>query len=405
MALEKEPYKGVRDFYPKDMAIQNYIFEIMRDTAEAYGYEEYSASILEPSELYKAKSGDELINQQTYTFTDRGGRDVTLRPEMTPTVARMIAKKRKEFSFPLRWFSIPNFFRYERPQKGRLREFWQLNVDIFGVEKIDADIEIINIAYDIMRNFGVTEDKFEIRINDRSLVDAKLKEMGLDEDQSTKMKSLIDKKDKMDNFDQMTEALAGKPFSFELDPSDKINTAIKSLNERGISNVVFAPNLMRGFDYYTGIVFEIFDKSGDNNRALFGGGRYDNLLEIFDEEKVPAVGFGMGDVTMRDVLETYNLIPEFTSSTDISICVVDDESIVGAQKLASTLRDQGLNIIVDSSLKKIGDQIKKASKNKIRYVICVGSDEISKDIYKLKDLSSGEEKEVAENQIADSILG
>ena len=165
--LSLEPYKGTRDFYPEDQFVQNYIFGVWRKVAESYGYLEYGASILEETDLYRAKTGEEIVNEQTYSFTDRGGRDVTIRPEMTPTVARMVAQKRKELSFPLRWYSIPNLFRYERPQRGRLREHWQLNCDMFGVDSIDADVEIISLAYDIMKAFGAKDENFEIRINDR----------------------------------------------------------------------------------------------------------------------------------------------------------------------------------------------------------------------------------------------
>ena len=389
----------MRDFYPEEMASQNHIINTMRKTAESFGYVEYSASVLEPAELYRAKSGEEIVNEQTYTFTDRGNRDVTLRPEMTPTLARMIAKKKKELAFPIRWYSIPNLFRYERPQKGRLREHWQLNVDIFGVEDISAETEIIEVASSIMRNFGVTDDNFEIRINDRFLVDDTLKEMRLDEDQAYKMKKLLDKKNKVDNFQEEADNIAGKEFVYSPAPSKQINDVIEALSARGISNVVFDPYLMRGFDYYTGVVFEVFDKSPENNRSLFGGGRYDRLLEIFGEEKIPAMGFGMGDVTMRDVLETYNLIPEYTSTTNLYICTIDQDSAIESEKIANTLRQNGVNVIVDKSSKKVGAQIEYAYKKSIPFIICVGKDEIDSGKYKLKNLKTGEENVVSIDQI------
>ena len=173
--LSTEPYKGVRDFYPEDMSTEKAIFDIWRKNCEKYGYEEYGASVLEPAELYRAKSGEEIVNEQTYTFTDRGEREVTLRPEMTPTVGRMIANKRRELTFPVRWFSIPNLFRYEQPQRGRTREHWQLNADIFGVESTSADIEIINLAYDITRAYGLKETDFEIRLNNRKVMKLRTK--------------------------------------------------------------------------------------------------------------------------------------------------------------------------------------------------------------------------------------
>ncbi|MDO8589997.1 MAG: ATP phosphoribosyltransferase regulatory subunit [bacterium] len=249
--LDTGPYKGVRDFYPEDMAIENHIFKTWREVVEKAGYQEYSASILEPTEIYTEKSGVEIINEQTFTFTDRGDRSVTLRPEMTPTLARMIAARRRNLKFPLRWYSIPNLFRYERPQRGRKREHWQLNCDLLGITGIEADIEIISLAYKIMKEFGAKDENFEIRINNSNTDD--LKEIG--------------------------------------------------------PNIVYDPTLARGQTYYTGIVFEIFDTNKENGRSIAGGGRYDNLLEIFEVDPIPAVGFGMGDITINDFLETHKLGP------------------------------------------------------------------------------------------------
>lgn len=249
--LDTGPYKGVRDFYPEDMAIENYIFNTWRKVAEKYGYLEYSASLLEPTEIYTEKSGREIVDEQTFTFKDRGDRSVTLRPEMTPTTARMIAARRKSLKFPIRWFSIPNLFRYERPQRGRRREHWQLNCDLVGSAGIESDKEIISLAYAIMKEFGASEKDFEVRIN---------------------------------------------------------NADINNFKDIG-PNIVSDPSLARGQTYYTGMVFEIFDTNKENARALAGGGRYDNLLELFDVEPVPAVGFGMGDIALRDFLETHKLKP------------------------------------------------------------------------------------------------
>ncbi len=249
--LDTAPYKGVRDFYPEDMAIQNYIFNTWKKIAEKFNYEEYGASILEPTEIYSEKSGEEIVNEQTFTFTDRGDRSVTLRPEMTPTLARMVAGRRKSLKFPLRWYSIPNLFRYEKPQRGRKREHWQLNADLLGIAGIEGDREIISLAYSIMKEFGARDEDFEIRVNNSN------------------------------------------PEIFkDIAP-----------------NIVSDQTLARGQTYYTGIVFEIFDTNTENPRAIAGGGRYDNLLELFDVELTPAVGFGMGDITLRDFLETHKLGP------------------------------------------------------------------------------------------------
>ncbi len=246
---DTQPYKGVRDFYPEDMAVENYIFDTWKKVAKKFNYQEYSASLLEPTEIYTEKSGAEIINEQTFTFTDRGGRSVTLRPEMTPTLARMIAARRRDLKFPLRWFSIPNLFRYERPQRGRRREHWQLNCDLLGMSGVEAEKEIVSLAYTIMKEFGAKDDDFEIRIN---------------------------------------------------------NSDIDIFKDIG-PNFVYDSSLARGQAYYTGMVFEIFDTNKENARSIAGGGRYDNLLEMFGIEPVPTVGFGMGDITLRDFLETHGL--------------------------------------------------------------------------------------------------
>jgi len=257
--LSTESYKGVRDFYPEDMAVQNYIFDTWKKVAKKFGYVEYGASLLEPTELYTEKSGAEIVNEQTFTFTDRGDRSVTLRPEMTPTLARMVAARRNNLKFPLRWFSIPNLFRYERPQRGRKREHWQLNCDLLGIADESADQEIIMLAYNIMKEFGAKDDDFEIRLN------------------------------------------------FPTGKKEELEAFAKKLSEAGIRNTKIDETLARGQAYYTGIVFEIFDTDPANSRSICGGGRYDNLLRIFDVEPSPTVGFGMGDITIRDFLETHNL--------------------------------------------------------------------------------------------------
>ncbi|MBX4195552.1 ATP phosphoribosyltransferase regulatory subunit [Candidatus Parcubacteria bacterium] len=281
--LETSSYKGVRDFYPEDMAVQNYIFGIWRKVAEDFGYVEYSASILEPAELYKSKTSEEIVTEQTFSFVDRGGREVVLRPEMTPTLARMVAARRRTLKFPLRWYSIPNVFRYERPQRGRRREHWQLNCDLMGIGGVEAEVEIITLAYKIMKEFGAKDEDFSIRISSRKALPA-----GTDMEQVRK----IDR---------------GEDIGVEITETEEIRNLLTELGKTGIKNVVFDPKIVRGFDYYTGIVFEVFDTHEDNRRSLFGGGRYDNLLEVFGVDPIPTVGFGMGDITIRDFLETHKL--------------------------------------------------------------------------------------------------
>jgi len=291
--MKTEPYKGVRDFYPEEMAVQNYIFSVWRSLAEKFGYVEYSASILEYAELYRSKGSDEIVNDQMYVFKDKGDREVALRPEMTPTLARMIAAKRKTLKFPLRWYSIPNVFRYERPQRGRRREHWQLNCDLMGVAGLEAEVEIIKLVYDIMKKFGAKDSDFEIRINSRKIINIALAKKNFSEEQIRDFTRKLDK----------GETLADINF----EPDKEIKKLLAMLEETGIKNVRFEPTLARGFDYYTGMVFEVFDTNPENRRSLFGGGRYDNLLEMFGVEPVPTVGFGMGDVTILDFLTTHNL--------------------------------------------------------------------------------------------------
>ncbi len=422
--LSTDSYKGVRDFYPEDQVVQNYIFSTMRRVVESFGYVEYGASILEDTDIYRAKSGSEIVNEQTYSFTDRGGRDVTIRPEMTPTVARMVAKKRQELSFPLRWYSIPNLFRYERPQRGRLREHWQLNCDMFGVDSIHADAEIITVAYSIMKAFGAKDGDFVVRINNRLLLNAVLNDyLGLDTEKSYALTKLIDRKEKMplEDFTEEAKKILGDKtdllFKYlnaatpddlpvELQETSGVQDLVKLisiLQVRGVSGIKFDPTLVRGFDYYTGTVFEFFDVDPSNNRSLFGGGRYDDLVSLFDVDPVSAVGFGMGDVTIRDFLETHGLMPKLNSSTKVYICQLLEKTQVSslksqvlesAEDLASYLRQNGVNVAVDFTGRKVGAQIKTAEKQNIPYIICVGEEEASTKKFKLKNLEKHEEVEV-----------
>lgn len=416
--LSTDPYKGVRDFYPKDMYIEKYMFKVMSTVCESFGYVEYTASPLELAELYKAKSGEEIINEQTYTFTDRGGREVTLRPEMTPTVARMVSQKRRELGFPLRWYSIPNLFRYENPQRGRLREHYQLNVDVFGIEDLSAEIEIISVASEILKRFGAKESDFLIRINSRELLKDFFALYKISNENKHILSKIIDKKDKIDAslyHDSVKEILGEKTDEFIntlgsnqklLDRLGKDNVRVKKLIElitglesANIKNVEFTPTLMRGFDYYTDIVFEIFDTNPENRRSLFGGGRYDGLTQMFDSESVPAVGFGMGDVTVRDFLETHNLLPKYKSEISLCIASVEQKENTEVALVANNLRRLGLNVATDTTDRKIADKIKATSKLGIPYFIAIGEEEVKKKEYKIKNLESGEEKTLKESDI------
>ncbi|KND49044.1 MAG: histidine--tRNA ligase [Parcubacteria bacterium C7867-005] len=353
--LDTSPYKGVRDFYPEDQFIQSYIFDTWRKSVENFGYEEYEASVLEPSEIYKEKSGEEIVNEQTFTFKDRGGREVTLRPEMTPTVARMVAARRRQLGFPLRWYSIPNLFRYEATQRGRLREHWQLNVDLFGVSGYEADVELIVLADKILKKFGAKENDYEIRLNATGAI---------------------------------TLEMLGDFIEKELKP-------------RGVANALIDEKLARGQAYYNGIVFEFFDTNPQNPRSILGGGRYDNLTELFGESNIPVVGFGAGDVTIKDFLETHKLLPIYNPKTEIYVIPApeSEKSIEEISSIVESIRNSNVNVAIDWSYKTIGDQKKNALKLKIPFLLVIRENHIRSGIFEIENLITGVKKEVSLEEI------
>jgi histidyl-tRNA synthetase len=402
-------YKGVRDFYPEAQAFLNYLTSTMRGVVERFGYVEYGASVLEPAELYKAKGAEneEIVKEQTYSFLDRGGREVTLRPEMTPTAARMVAQKRRELGLPLRWYSIPNLFRYERTQRGRLREHWQLNVDLFGSNSRAADAEIILVAHALMKAFGANEGDFVIKLGSRRFLDSVVEQTGLSAEQAKKLRTVLDRRSKVEQAEFQKDiqeiGVALEMLASENPPEDVAEVQLL-LKNFGVSNVMFDPSIVRGFDYYTGVVFELFDTHPENNRALLGGGRYDNLLELFDENPMPGVGFGMGDVTIRDFLEVRHMLPEYVPPTKVYVAVASATLVSEAMKLAEELRSQGVATAVDFGDKKLSKQIEVASKHNIPYLIVLGEDEIASGTFKIKDLNSGEEKKLSREQLTHFFL-
>lgn len=427
MALSTKPYKGARDFYPEDKRIQDYIFGVLRTSVKKFGYEEYDAPILEPLDLYRAKTGDEIVNEQVYSFIDRGDREVAIRPEMTPTVSRMVAGRRQELAYPLRWFSIPNLWRYERPQRGRLREHWQLNVDIFGEAGLPADHEVILASDAIMKAFGAKPEMYEVRINNRRLVNYIMDEYWqLSGVQTLSLYKLIDRMHKLDRavFEADIDALctptqreAGLPEQIidllkvkvltELpeqvqnhSSAVEVSDLLKLLESSGLENAKFDITVMRGFDYYTGIVFEVFDTNPENNRSMFGGGRYDGLVGMFGVEPVPTVGFGMGDVTLQNFLESHGLLPKLRTDVDALVILVGDV-YQESQKLIALMREMGLNIAVDATDRKLATKLKNADKQGIRYVVFVGDSELESGQYSIKDLETGkEEKHSAERLVS-----
>ena len=410
--LGTDPYKGVRDFYPEDQFLLRYIFEHMERVCELFGYEEYGASILEPSELYRGKTSEEIVREQTYNFKDRGEREVTLRPEMTPTLARMIAARAREIPLPARWYSIANVFRYERPQRGRLREHWQLNADIVGVTGVEADAEIIAVAHGILRSLGADERNFELRISDRRILDAIYDAVGIPENLHSEATRLLDKREKTDDFKkELSSLVESEEKCVEIVDHLERTTSTAYLEELrtqlehlGVRNMIVDTKITRGFDYYTGMVFEVFDTDDNNRRSLFGGGRYDNLLSVFGGESIPAVGFGMGDVTALDFLEAHNLVPAYSPATELMLCVVERGALPHAIRLAQELRREDVTVAVNFSDKRVGDQIRQADKMKIPFVIAVGAQERESGRYTIKNLSSGNEITLPAERIAEHLF-
>ncbi len=380
------------------MAVLRYIFDTWSKTAESFGYERYDASILEPAELYKSKgaANEEIVNEQTYTFVDRGEREVTLRPEMTPTVARMVAARRRDLTFPLRWYSIPNLFRYERPQRGRLREHWQFNCDLFGITDKGADVEVIALAYQLLLNFGATPDMFEILINDRTEMAELYGSIGITDPQTIgAITRLTDRKKKISESeyrDGLTAIVGSGELARQVigivEVEAGTNPVLEGLRELGIGNARLDRTIARGFDYYTSTIFEILDRDPKNNRAILGGGRYDNLTSMFGGDPIPGIGFGMGDVTMRDFLESHNLLPLHVRSTAPLLVLIPAEvtNNIASEKLAQLFRDHNIPTAVDLSTKKLGKKIADAAGAGTRYALVVGETELMSGTYVLKDL-------------------
>ena len=430
MKLSTQPYKGARDFYPSDMALRNYIFNVWKKVAGQFGYEEYDGPLLEPFELFEAKSGTELINEQLYSFTDRGDRKIAIRPEMTPTLARMVAGEYKTLPRPIKWFSIPSLWRYEKPQRGRLREFFQLNVDVFGVSGVTADFEILTVAINIMKGFGAKPGMFVIKLNNRRFVDSFFKELGLDATQSLKLKKLIDKKDKMpaSDFQQalveqinMSVSQIAKLNALFTSPLDYLETKDASelkelfllIKNAGLEEYfLFDPSIMRGLDYYTGNVFEQFDLNPTNTRAMYGGGRYDDLVKIFTGEELTGIGFGMGDVTLMNFLESWNLTPKLTNKLDYFITLwpdstsKKDEYFSKGISLSDKIREKNAEIVTSMWLTyetPLEKQLKYASRKNALFSIIIGESELKSGDITIKNMETGEQKTISEAKFLQSL--
>ncbi|MBI4093327.1 histidine--tRNA ligase, partial [Candidatus Kaiserbacteria bacterium] len=310
-----------------------------------------------------------------------------------------------------RWYTIGNVFRYERPQRGRLREHWQLNADIVGIEGIEADAEVIAVAHGVMRSLGADERNFEIRVSDRRLLDSIYNEIGSSESNRRAVTRLLDAREKIDNFrekliHELNEDNAKKLLDYlERTTSTAYLEELRAkLEYLGVRNMVVDTKITRGFDYYTGMVFEVYDTDPTNRRSLFGGGRYDNLLSLFGTEKIPAVGFAMGDVTARDFLETHGLMPNYAPATELMIAIVDEDAKSHAMKLAQDLRREDVTVAVNFSGKRVGDQLRYADKMKIPFVIAVGTKERESGRYMVKNLASGAEITLSADRIAEHLF-
>jgi len=422
--LNTNPYKGTRDFYPDDKRLLKYIFNHWRNVVESYGYEEYDAPILEDLAIYEAKSGQEIVNEQTYSFTDKGGRRLAIRPEMTPSVSRMVARQFQQLTFPLRLYSIPNLWRYERQQKGRYREHWQLNVDLFGDQSKQADYEMIELADKIFKSFGANPSMYQFKVNDRHLTDYILNNyLALNNDQSYQIIKLIDRFHKydLDDFihqldlllnDQQRQADTIEKLLFILqidDPQSLPKELIeqKSIDDfinfyqnlkNNISNVVFDASIVRGFDYYNGFVFEVYDVDPNNNRSMMGGGRYDNLVSLFGIDHLPMIGFGLGDATIQNFLLVHGLMPNLQPETDLFYVNLESKNYF-TRHLLQQLRQAGINVYEGQPNLKIADQIKKAVKKKIPFFMLVGDKEIKTQQFQLKDLKNSTVYELSINEL------
>ena len=436
--FSKEPLRGMRDFYPSDLREMNWIIDNIKYVAELYSYDEFESPQLEPVGIFAAKSSDELVNEQSFIIEKKKGERLILIPELTPSLARMISRKNQELKKPIRWFSNPTCFRYERPQKGRRRAFKQFNFDILGENSLYGELEIFNIIVDIFTEFGATAEQFQIYYNNRRFIDVICESLlNISQEKIPMVYKILDKSDKMEesefekfvieNFQnesiiqgifklkdpKSVEDLLSK---FDNIPEDLYNSDgyIELVNfqnllkETGLSDYcTFSPSVVRGLDYYTGIVFEVFDTGKDNIRSIFGGGRYDDLLSIFSDEKVSGIGFGMGVLMLSLFLKTYDLIPEEASKKDytdtIYIASINEEVASYAIELARVLRDEDFSCVIDYKFKNLKNQLKKANELGIVIVLIVGPEEVEENRITIKNMISEKQKSVNFEDVVDEI--
>lgn len=414
------PYKGCNDYYGVEMLKHSYILSKFRSCCEKFGYKEYLTPVLESAEIYEAKSGED-IGKELFRLQDSGGRSLCLRPEMTPSVTRLVTRFYTQVTKPVRLFSIANFLRGERPQKGRGREFWQLNADIFGEESLYADIEIFALAIEIMKAFNAPQNSFILRFNNRKLIDSFFSKILKLDDKDLKQ-NLVRKMDKYNkmtveefqttlkeiNFDQKQIDLICEWMKCE--PSQLLTKFPDLLDEEGLKEVNFtqsklerlgygasiqySPDLIRGFDYYDGNVFEIFDLSGNFSRSIFGGGRYNGLADLFTYQKIPAVGFAPGETSLTIFLDNWNLWPDFAQNQETYYLPLLEETLYDeVYALASKLRLEGKNVEMGIAVSKLQNEISYASKNEFNYLVIFGTEESKNKTYIVKNLITRDQEE------------
>lgn len=405
------PVKGTRDFYPENWAFQMWFYEKVKEVSLSFGFEEYEGPTIEFLDLYAAKSGEELVKKQAFTFEDQSGKTIALRPEMTPTLARMIAQKQGELIFPVKWFTFGRRFRYEKPQKGRGREFFQWDADILGSENPEADAEAIALAAGLYRKLGLTPDEVRIKINDRALLQERLTSLEIPEEKIVSVFRLIDKKNKVSEEDFYEMASEEGINSDQVQAINQIITekdAYKDsplltkvfdlLKKHGFADYTeFDPAIVRGLEYYTRTVFEGWDIKGEF-RSIWGGGRYDNLTaEVGSKQRVPGVGFAMGDMVIAEVLRANNKFPTLNpNKTKVLVTVFSEELYEKSLEISRTLRENFINteVFLETNV-KLDRQLKYADRKKIPFVVIIGPDEAKSDTITVKQLENKEQKTYA----------
>ncbi len=410
--------KGTRDFYPEDMSVQTWLKHNIRLASESFGYKEYDGPFLETIDLYAAKSGEELVKEQSFVFPDRGGDLLTLRPELTPSLARMVAALGRSIVRPVRWWSFGPFWRYEKPQKGRTREFFQWNLDLLGIDSPQADAEVAAVAIDFLRRVGISANLVKLHINNRRLVDNQLQKLGVGPDENIKFFRLIDRRDKLPPAEWEAFAYSEGISKAQVSGLKEIladNTSWKNCGELadffeagkklGISEyLAYDPTIIRGLDYYTGTVFEARDSSG-KYRAILGGGRYDNLVADVGGDPISGVGFAMGDVVIGIFLKEAGLVPDLPANpAQILVTTFSDDLMHKSIEVSQQLRNTGVRVEWYPQASKLGKQFKYADREGIPLVVIMGPDEIESNTVTLKSMRTGDQQAISLNELVADVL-